>query len=123
MIHVSANGEVLQERDLPLGPARLRGLALYADVIPPTVTITRPERNSYVSTDTPELEVAYEDARGLALIRRRSSPPSTAKPITATCSPPAQTARCVPDTPLPQDFVSLAVTVADHADNLRAGGS
>ncbi len=113
--HYSTTGQVLHTRTF--GTARLRAVALYTDLLPPTLSFLTPAAGAVVNNTRPPLTLSAND-------RGQGVDPSTVQlrantltlPGTCTTTPPELT--CTPGIALPEGAVALSATVADFAGNL-----
>ena len=57
--HIRSDGHPLQQLDFK---GEIRDLALYADLLPPGIAFTAPRDGVTLNTDTPALEIQYQDS-------------------------------------------------------------
>jgi RHS repeat-associated protein len=114
--HASAAGQLLRVVEFD-PPAKIRSLAIYADLIPPQLQIVSPAAGSYVTARTPTLQVSYGDigsgvdATSLAFTVAGSALP-------ASCTYGAAGATCTPGAPLPEGPIALTARIRDFAGNV-----
>ena len=112
------NGALLNEFTPDLGDGVIRKLhrmrvAGDIDTEPPTLQITAPLAGAILNTDTPAIELRYEDTESgvdtdtLALMLNDMV-------ISTGCTADETGAQCIPDVPLPEGLVTLTATVADN---------
>lgn len=103
----------------------IRHLALYADVDPPELSLSRPTQGSYVDTATPRIELGYRDT-GSGVAPDSVKLAIDGQSVLARCTPrPAGAsgarsmgAQCTPTSVFPEGPLTLTATVADHAGNV-----
>ena len=112
---IDASGLVVQEH---LVGTAARALAVYADLVPPTLTIDAPEAGSFVNTNTPALELSYSDT-GIGVDPATLEFGVDGEALSVTCNLIADvTASCTPDQPLAEGLIGLSATVADFDGNV-----
>ncbi len=113
--HYNLTGQVVQTRTF--GPTRLRAVALYTDLLPPTLSFLTPAAGAVLNNTRPPLRLSATD-RGQGVdpstVQLRAN--TLALPGTCTITPPELT--CTPGSALPEGAVALSATIADFAGNL-----
>lgn len=112
---VSAAGQVVRSLALPL-PARVRDLALYADVTPPELEILRPAAGAVLDRPDPEIEIRYGDAESgvdlaTLVLRLDGEDPG------AACDLREEGAACLLPLPLMEGEHTLAASIRDFMGN------
>lgn len=117
--HLSLGGQ--QIHALTLVPNQGVGLvlaqALYADIIPPTLTITAPSPGSYLNTAMPGVEVIYSDV-GIGVDPSTLLLEESGNAVAAVCTVEETAALCTPTTALSEGGRTLSGSIQDHAGNL-----
>jgi glucodextranase-like protein/Big-like domain-containing protein len=94
----------------------IRELAFYADVIPPSLTLTAPQDGDLLNTNRPTITLQYHDS-GVGVALATLGMQANGIDVPLACQPSAATAACAPGIPLPEGHVTLTATVADYAGN------
>jgi len=120
---VSAQGLTLQQLtfdgsnpDLRLAGS-IQAVALYADVLPPSLAFTAPTEGSLISASTPDIEVQYSDIGSgvdTATLRLQANE----QELEVTCTRSDSSATCTPTAALAEGSTTLTATVVDYADNI-----
>ncbi len=101
-----------------LGRIRLiRRLDLFADAIAPTLAITAPTAGSFSNSNTPVIELSYQDT-GSGIDTDSIAVTVDANPLAVNCTADETTAQCTPVTPFPEGLLTIGASVADHAGNV-----
>ena len=113
MSHIRSDGHPLKQLDFK---GEIRDLALYADLLPPGIAFTAPRDGVTLNTDTPALEIQYQDSgSGLDLETLGVQVNAVVWPV--TCRYGDTRASCTPTTGLPEGVVTLTATIADFQGN------
>ena len=96
---------------------KIRALALYADTIPPTITINSPQANTYLNNNQPPIEVTYDDI-GIGVDTDSLSFTADDLPLSVDCVSQPDNAQCIPSAPLDEGFVTIKSEVSDFAGNI-----
>ncbi len=113
--HYSTTGQVLHTRTF--GTAQLRAVALYTDLLPPTLSFLTPTAGAVLNSNRPPLTLSASDrGQGVDPNSVQLQMNALALPSTCTTTPPELT--CTPGTALPEGAVAVSATIADFAGNL-----
>ena len=121
--HIGADGQMLHELELhSLSPVlnltgRIWGLALYADVIAPEISIIAPADGSLINTNTPEIRILYSDI-GIGVDPNSLVLTVNGQPLAASCNFDLEGATCTPSSPLPEGEIILTAEIQDFVGNL-----
>lgn len=118
--HIDPEGQILHTlnfKEKSEREYRLHALAIYSDVLPPTLSVTAPVFGSYVNTPRPSLRLAYSDV-GIGVDTNTLTATANQSALTLACDFEADAASCIPSSPFPEGLVSLHLTVKDFAGNL-----
>ena len=111
--HIRSDGYPLQQLDFK---GEIRDLALYVDLLPPGIAFTAPQDGVTLNTDTPALEIQYQDSSsGLDLETLGLQVNDVVWPV--TCRYGDTGASCTPTTGLPEGVVTLTATIEDFQGN------
>jgi RHS repeat-associated protein len=97
-------------------PVHIWDLALYADVIPPQLTLIAPADGSYLNTKTPTFKVAYTDI-GSGVNPATLAFRVNGMPLQVSCANTSGGASCMVSDPLIDGIYSVTGTVEDYAGN------
>jgi RHS repeat-associated protein len=114
--HADATGHLLCRVDFD-PPARIRSLAVYADVLPPQLQILLPTAGSYVNTQTPTLQLSYSDI-GSGVDTGSLAFQVASGALAVSCTFGGTGATCTPSTPIPDGPATITATVKDFAGNV-----
>lgn len=91
----------------------IRAIALYADVVPPELTIERPDDGAYVDNNRPDIELGYsEDADPETL-----AVTGNGQELEMACDSGDTGAACRPASELAEGHTRLQARISDHAGN------
>ncbi len=90
----------------------IRALALYADMLPPVISLASPTPGSVTNNNKSTIQVTYSDV-GIGVDSTTLSMQVNGQSLATTCTYQATGATCTPKTPLPEGSVRLSVTVKD----------
>jgi RHS repeat-associated protein len=112
--HIRSDGYPLQQLDFK---GEIRDLALYVDLLPPGIAFTAPQDGVSLNSDTPALEIQYQDSgSGLDLETLRLLVNDVVWPV--TCRYGDTGASCTPTTRLSEGVVTLTATIEDFTGNI-----
>ncbi|MGH8582481.1 MAG: Ig-like domain-containing protein [Gammaproteobacteria bacterium] len=116
--YVEANGQARPR--LALGDAKqklkIRALALYTDLLPPTLSFSAPAGGSYLPTNQPVFELRYEDS-GIGVDTATLAITESGQPLSVSCTYGDDRASCTPTAPLVDGVYTLQAEVADFNGN------
>lgn len=114
--HVNIEGQVQHSLTLK---DRIRALALYADVIPPSLDITSPVDGSYLNSKTPLLHFSFSDI-GIGVNPVSLVITDNGLPLGVICTAHTDTSACTPTLSLSEGVHTLNAIVKDYAGNTSA---
>src|SRR6202023_2216723 len=97
----------------------IRGLAVYADLIPPQLQLILPVSGSFISSHTPTLGVSYSDI-GAGVDASSLAFQIAGGGLAVSCAYTQSGATCTPGAPIPDGPTTVTATVKDFAGNLSA---
>ncbi|HLX07830.1 MAG TPA: RHS repeat-associated core domain-containing protein [Thermoanaerobaculia bacterium] len=116
LAHATLAGRLLRLLDFD-PPARIHGLAVYADVIPPQLDFALPAPGSFVGTSVPALQVDYSDI-GSGVDAGSLAFEVAGSALAVACVESATGATCTPTAPIPDGTATVTATVKDFAGNV-----
>jgi RHS repeat-associated protein len=111
--HIRSDGYLLQQLDLA---GEIRALALYGDRLPPGIAITAPQDGVTLNTNTPTIEIQYQDS-GSGVDLETLFLLANDTELSVICQYSVTGATCTPTTGLPEGIVTLTATIQDYAGN------
>ena len=114
LAHVSPTGLLLHQ--LNIGN-RIYAIALYSDIIAPTVDIIAPENASWLNTAQPTLQLKLTDV-GIGVDPDTLSISENTQAIAVSCTSADDIYRCRPKAALTEGMHTLSIEVSDYAGNL-----
>jgi len=111
--HLRSDGYFLHHVELQ---GEIRDLALYADRMPPAIAFTAPRDGVTLNTNTPAIEMQYQDSgsgvdpQTLLLLANNAAVP-------VVCQYGTTGVTCTPTAGLPEGAVTLTVAIQDYAGN------
>ena len=97
-------------------PARIWDLALYADVVPPALSIRMPFNGAYLGSSHPVFEFAWSDL-GSGVDPASLAIQANGSPLAVSCSSSDSGGACTATDPVPDGPVTVSATVKDRAGN------
>lgn len=116
LLQIAADGAIAPVAEQP---EKIRALALYADLTPPSLSFVAPAPGTLTNDERPALALNFADAA-------TGVDPATLEiaddgvPLPVACNFTADTADCLPQASLSDGSHTLSATIADHAGNRSA---
>ncbi len=111
--HIRSDGHPLQQLEFK---GEIRALALYTDRLPPALSFTAPRDGVTLNTNTPALEIHYQDSgSGIDLETLRLQVNDVAWSM--TCQYGDTAASCTPTIGIPDGVATLTATIEDFTGN------
>ncbi|MGE3298223.1 MAG: RHS repeat-associated core domain-containing protein [Porticoccaceae bacterium] len=116
LLQIAADGAIAPVAEQP---EKIRALALYADLTPPSLRFVAPAPGTLTNDERPALALTFADAA-------TGVDPATLEitadgvPLPVACDFTADTADCLPQASLGDGGHELSATIADHAGNRSA---
>jgi hypothetical protein len=111
------NGQLLIQRHRSeIGKGALSSLALYIDLVPPTLSTVEPKEGAYLSTLLPKVRLEHDRDVDLRTLKAEVN----GAEVILRCQPDRAAATCHPAANLLEGDVTLALTAEDYAGNLSA---
>jgi hypothetical protein len=111
--HLRSDGHRLHDLKFK---GEIRDLALYADVIPPTLALVAPHDGSALNTNTPNIKLHYRDS-GSGVDPATLVLQTNGRDGAVSCHFSDAEATCTPVRALPEGQVTLTATIQDYAGN------
>jgi YD repeat-containing protein len=100
-------------------PEKIRALALYADLTPPSLSFIAPAPGTLTNDERPALALNFADA-ATGVDPATLEIAADGAPLPVACDFTADTANCLPQASLSDGSHELSATIADHAGNRSA---